>query len=257
MTISRHNYRVQKDIPFHFEIDRSGRHSASAILVHNTRYAQIISRHCDSMTCLGIHSQFEIHEAVYRGRTVLIGVTGIGPLATSIMVHELIGLGVDSFCKLGSVGGISDTMRVGDFVIPTGFVREDGTSEGYVSLNYPSVPSNEIQTRLGASLDAARHTYHRGMILTKNSYYSSLSIADYDYWRDRGVLGIELECAPIFVIVSLKEKKAGALLVCNRSYEQIAEMKSSPSVRWKDDIDSQLGDAVASCLESVIDFPSE
>lgn len=45
---------------------------------------------------------------------------------------------------LGMCGGIGDALELGDFLIPTASVRDEGTSRHYLSRNVPAQPSFSI-----------------------------------------------------------------------------------------------------------------
>ena len=69
--------------------------------------------------------------------------TGIGGPSTAILVEELIKLGAHTFIRIGNSGGLAPDLDLGDLVVTTGAVRDDGTSRSYVVPEFPAVASYE------------------------------------------------------------------------------------------------------------------
>src|SRR5512138_117772 len=65
--------------------------------------------------------------------------TGIGGPSTAILVEELVKLGAHTFLRVGNSGGLDPSLALGDLVVTTGAVRDDGTSRSYVAPEYPAV----------------------------------------------------------------------------------------------------------------------
>lgn len=243
---------MKKDIAYHLGVEVGKVHSKTAIIVHSERYANFLKSYLLNVTKLGEHDQFVVYEGDYQGIAVCVAITGIGCLATTMVIHELKALGVENYIKFGSFGAILTDVDLGDMVVPVGAVRQEGTSLRYVTCEYPAVPSYDLTEHLTNSLKNGMGAYRTGIILTKDSYYSSSGIDDYDYWIRRGVLGIELECSAMFVIGRLRGVRCAGLLICNRTYEGIARMKSGEDSTWSESIDDQLFRGARTCL-SVID----
>ena len=55
--------------------------------------------------------------------------TGIGAPSTAILVEELAKIGVRRMIRVGNSGGLQPALALGDLVITTGAVRDDGTSQ--------------------------------------------------------------------------------------------------------------------------------
>lgn len=244
-------YREQRDYPFHLHEALGQLQCSRAVLVHSERYALYFKKMLTDVRRLAHHDQFHLYSGIYIDEPVALAVTGIGPLATGLIVHELVGLGVTSFYKFGSIGALQIELEVGTIIVPSGAVRLDGTSDNYVGSYYPAIASHKLSASLMATLQEKRVKFVEGIILTKNSYYSSLQASGYDYWVNRGILGIELECAPLFVISRLKEIDAAAVLVVNRSLDAIKRQKSGGFSNWSETISKSLGIGAAAVLDTI------
>jgi len=251
------SYLDQADAALHLRIESKGFCVRYAILTHSARYAEFVLNHLASPRRIASHDQFSLHLGDFTGSKVAVAVTGVGSLATTLVVHELCAFQVERFCKFGSMGALQTDIAPGELVIPVGAVRQDGTSDRYVKESYPAVPSFDMVRCLMKSVLLSGKSVRTGIILTKNSYYSTLEPDDYLYWRSRDVLGIELECSSFFVLASLKRKSAGALLVVNRDIETILKQKSGKKVEWADCVDQDLDDAALIALKALVCEPSK
>ena len=73
--------------------------------------------------------------------------TGIGAPSTAILVEELAKIGAKRFIRVGNSGGLAPSLELGDLVITTGAVRDDGTSKSYVLPEYPALRAGRWSRR--------------------------------------------------------------------------------------------------------------
>jgi len=66
-------------------------------------------------------------------------------------------VGVDTFIRVGSAA-IQPGMDVGDLVITTGAVRQEGTSDEYVREDYPAAADGEVVSALVAAAERGSAT---------------------------------------------------------------------------------------------------
>jgi len=160
--------------------------------------------------------------------------TGIGAPGTAVLFEELVKLGSHTFIRIGNSGGLAEHLELGELVVTTGSVRDDGTSRSYVVPEYPAVAdytvvealmraAGERGTRAHAgitwSLDAF---YARNALVNANGEMSSMSARG--YWpshletrirdmRCAGVLNCEMESGIILTLAGLFGVRAGCICV--------------------------------------------
>ncbi len=106
--------------------------------------------------------------------------TGIGAPSTAILIEELAKVGVTTFIRVGNSGGLDPAVEVGDLVITTGAVRDDGTSTSYVTPSYPAVADYEVVSAL-VSAARARGVRHRiGLTWAMDAFYARNAILGAD-----------------------------------------------------------------------------
>jgi uridine phosphorylase len=160
--------------------------------------------------------------------------TGIGAPSTAILLEELAKLGVHTLMRVGNSGGLSPRLDLGDLVISTGAVRDDGTSRSYVIPEYPAVADYRV---VSALVDAARESgarWHAGITWSLDAFYARNAVATPGgglgsmsfggYWtgaqeerirdlRSAGVLNCEMEAGVLLTLAGLFGLRAGAVCV--------------------------------------------
>jgi purine-nucleoside phosphorylase len=138
----------------------------------------------------------------YQGHPVSVQTTGMGTPSFSIVVEELLRLGVTRLIRVGTCGGIGRGIHTGDLVIATGAVPVDGATRTYLHGDpFAPVPDFSLTRAL---VDAAERKGVKpsiGLVATVDVFYNP----DEDYvtkWRSRGVLAFEMEAAALFYLAS-------------------------------------------------------
>src|SRR5918997_5445652 len=147
------------------------------------------------------------YTGTYNGVPVSVQTSGMGTPSFSIVMEELLNLGVQRFIRAGTCGGIGRGLRTGDVVVATAAAPVDGATRTYLHGD-PYAPAADFElTR--ALVDAARARGvepHVGPVATVDVFYNP----DEDYvtkWRSRGILAFEMEAAALFMLAS---RAAGA-----------------------------------------------
>jgi uridine phosphorylase len=160
--------------------------------------------------------------------------TGIGAPSTAILVEELAKVGARRMIRVGNSGGLQPALGLGDLVITTGAVRDDGTSRAYVLPEYPAVASWQVVGALVASARSrgARHAvgltwsldafYARNAVLGANGAIESMSVGSFRppelesrlvAMRDARVQNCEMESGVLLTLASIFGLEAGCICV--------------------------------------------
>ncbi len=140
----------------------------------------------------------------YRGVRVLAVSTGIGGASAGIAVEELHNLGVKNMIRTGSCGALQPQVKIGDLILVSGAVRDDGASKTYIDPIFPAVPNSEL---LFACVGAAKkrgYRCHTGIARSHDSFYTDREDEIDAYWSRRGVLGSDMETAALYTIGHLR-----------------------------------------------------
>lgn len=159
----------------------------------------------------------------YSGDKIKISTTstGIGCPSTAIAVEELIKIGADTFIRIGTAGSLQKEVALGDVVVSTASVREEGTTRQYVPLSYPAVADFGVTSALVEAAKKLNLRCHTGITHCKDAFYtegeSAVPIAEYNdmmwkAWYRSNVLATSMESAALFVVSSIKKVYAGEAL---------------------------------------------
>lgn len=184
----------------------------------------------DSAKEVAYHREYHTMTGMYQGVPISCTSSGIGGPAIAIAVDELCRIGVGTFIRVGSTGGIQKGMEIGDLVISTAAVRLEGTSKDFVIPEYPAVTNYEVVMALIEAAEELKVRYHVGITASTDTFYTGQGRPAYENYfpsfkehifRDMQVAGVqnfEMEAATLFTMASIFGKRAGAVccIVANR-----------------------------------------
>jgi uridine phosphorylase len=169
------------------------------------------------------HREYRTLSGSYDGEPVAVTSTGIGSPSAAIAVEELARVGAETFVRVGSCGAIQAEAAVGDLVITTAAVRQEGTSDEYVREDYPAAADDEVVTALVTAAERLGHDYHLGVTCSTDSFYAGQSRDGFDGFRaagaeeqiaelqEAGVINFEMEASAILTLAGLYGLRAGAV----------------------------------------------
>ena len=182
-----------------------------------------IAEHFDHAEKMAQTREYTTFSGYLLGEKVSVMSTGIGCPSTAIGVEELAAIGADTFIRVGTSGGMQPFVQVGDLVITSAAVRDEGTSPQYMPLAFPAVADLDTTLALREAAERLGVRYHVGVTQTKDSFYGQrqperMPVADqlmsrWKAWIAGGVLCSEMEAAAIFVVSSVLKKRAGGIML--------------------------------------------
>ena len=103
---------------------------------------------------------------------------------------------------------------MGDVIIPTGSVRDEGLTRYYAPKQYPAVADYRIVQALVKAAQNANKTVYTGIVRTTDGFYPSQRIEKFvQRYHEIGVLSFEQEVAAILTIANCRNCYAGAALL--------------------------------------------
>ncbi|APE95267.1 nucleoside phosphorylase [Halodesulfurarchaeum formicicum] len=169
------------------------------------------------------HREYRTVTGEYDGTPISVTSTGIGSPSAAIAVEELARAGADTLIRVGSTGAIQPDMEIGDLVITTGGVRQEGTSSEYVREDYPAVADREVTSALVAAAERLGYDYHLGLTMSADGFYAGQGRPGFEGFRAAGsedlveelreanVKNIEMEASAILTLSNLYDLRAGAI----------------------------------------------
>ncbi|WP_275883708.1 nucleoside phosphorylase [Halorhabdus sp. BNX81] len=177
----------------------------------------------DDSETVAEHREFRTATGTVDGTPISVSSTGIGSPSAAIAVEELARLGVDTLLRVGSCGSLVEEAAVGDLIITTGAVRQEGTSKEYVREDYPAVADYRVVSALIAAAERLDYDYHVGLTCSTDSFYAGQGRPGFEGFeargsdelvgelRDANVLNFEMEASSILTLANLYGLRAGAV----------------------------------------------
>lgn len=200
---------------------RAGDVGGYAILPGDPGRCEQIASYFDDPRELAFHREFRTFTGTLDGMPVCVTSTGIGGPSAAICMEELAAIGVHTFLRVGTCGGLNPAVRAGDLVIATGAIRHEGTSREYLPLEYPAVPDYAVLSALVAEAQARRESYHCGVVQCKDSFYGqhapeTMPVGEmlaykWNAWKRAGVLASEMESAALFCCAAARHVRCGSI----------------------------------------------
>ena len=183
-----------------------------AILPGDPARLDRIAKELTDVQELAYNREFRSLRGRYKGVDVLALSTGIGGSSAGIAVEELHNIGITAAIRIGSCGALQKGIGLGELILVSGAVRDDGTSRAYVREGYPAVPDTELLLALTESIRAQGFAHRLGIIRSHESFYHEENEQESAYWSGKGVLGADMETAALFTIGRLRGMKTASIL---------------------------------------------
>ncbi len=195
----------------HIRLDSS--HGAScALLPGDPARIDRIKTFLENAEELAYNREYRSIVGSYKGIRVLAVSTGIGGASCGIAVEELSRLGVKNMIRIGSCGALQPQVKIGDLILVSGAVRDDGASKTYLDSIFPAVPYFGLLSACAAAANANKYRHHVGVARSHDSFYTDREEEIDAYWSKRGVLGADMETAALYVIGHLRGVRTMSIL---------------------------------------------
>ena len=195
-----------------------------AIIPGDPGRVEKIAAFLDDARQVGCNREYNSYLGYLDGEKVLVVSTGIGGPSCAICVEELAKIGVDTFIRVGTCGGMQPAVAPGDVVIATGAIRMDGTSKEYMPIEFPAVADFQVTNALYTAAEKLGYPNHVGVVQAKDSFYgqhspesmpiSSELLAKWEAWKRGGCLASEMEGATLFIVSAVRKLRSGAVFHC-------------------------------------------
>lgn len=139
---------------------------------------------------------------------------GIGAPLAGMAMHCLSYLDqVDAVIMLGLAGGIAEELKIGDFILPTASIRDEGTSHHYMHSDVPAEPNFKIHHIIAATAKEMGIKTRSGIFKTTD-YRMWEFDSDFAEALDRQrVVGIDMEISALFSVGYRMGKPIGAIML--------------------------------------------
>lgn len=146
------------------------------------------------------------------GRPVVCATSGMGAPSMSIVVNELVQVGIRTVIRIGTCGSIQDHVRVGSVVIGAAAIADQGAADDIAPPSYPAAADPFLTVALARAAESRGIDHHVGVMASTDTFFEGqervTSSANphllrrlrgrIDEYADLGVLNFEMEAATLF-----------------------------------------------------------
>lgn len=210
---------TKRDVQYHIGLGQ-GDAGGYCILPGDPGRCERIAALLDNRCFVHSNREFTTWAGTLESEKVSVVSTGIGGPSAAIAVEELHQIGVHTFLRIGTCGGIRLDVQSGDVVVATGAVRMEGTSREYAPIEYPAVPDFTVTRARADSAAALGYPCKVGVVQCKDSFYGQHSpekspvyyelLQKWESWKRLGVKASEMESAAMFVVASALGCRCGS-----------------------------------------------
>ncbi len=143
----------------------------------------------------------------------------VGAPMAVMALEKLIALGAKKIIALGWCGSLSEKLQVGDILLPTETVCEEGTSAHYPVEGLIKPDSGLLQT-LSSQLANLNGNVHQGGCWTTDAPFRELR-EKVSRYRENGILGVDMETSALLNLAAFRSVKlASVLLVSDETWRE-------------------------------------
>lgn len=176
--------------------------------------ADRVAQYLDNPELIAHNREYRTFSGTYKGIKVSVTSTGIGCPSASIAVEELANVGAEVFIRIGSSAALQPQIALGDLLIASGSMKNEGTSRFYVPDCFPAVPDLEFTNVLVNTAQSLKNeldfAFHVGICASDDSFYG-----ENQEWIEKlaklGVMNVEMESSAIFTVAHVRRLKAASI----------------------------------------------
>ncbi|GCA91968.1 nucleoside phosphorylase [Microcystis aeruginosa] len=173
---------------------------------------------------------------------ILLATSGMGAPSLSIVVNELIQVGIKTIIRIGTCGAIQNRIKIGDIIISQAALCRQGAANDIAPPEYPAVADPFLTVALVKSAQFLGVNYHLGITASVDSFYEGqeriLSSANpylqrhlegiTEEYRRLNILNYEMEAGTLFKMAGVYGFTAACIcaVIAERNKEEGISLES-------------------------------
>ena len=159
------------------------------------------------------------------GAPVVCATSGMGAPSMSIVVNELVQVGISTMIRVGTAGSIQDHVRSGSVVIGSGALTNQGAADDIAPPQFPAVADPFLTVTLAAAASSLGIDHHVGVMASADTFFEGQERSEssanprllrrlrgmIDEYHDLGILNFEMEAGTLFKMGAVYGFAAGCV----------------------------------------------
>jgi uridine phosphorylase len=145
------------------------------------------------------------------GGTVALLHQGMGSPLAAYLLEEMIAMGARKFIACGGAGVLDPSLAVGDVLVPTAAIRDEGTSYHYLPPSREVTPTPAALAAIESVLNQHGVSYRLAKTWTTDAFFRETpnKVA---LRKSEGCLTVEMEAAAMFAVAQFRKVEFAQLL---------------------------------------------
>jgi uridine phosphorylase len=106
-----------------------------------------------------------------NGRAILSATSGMGAPSLSIVVNELVQVGVETIIRIGTCGSIQAHVKPGSVVISSAALCRQGAANDIAPVEYPAAADPFVTVKLAEAAKSLEIEHHVGITASVDTFY--------------------------------------------------------------------------------------
>lgn len=176
--------------------------------------SNMVAKYLEHAELVAENREHRTFTGYYKGVKISVTSTGMGCPSTAIAAEELINIGAECLIRIGSTAALQEGIKIGDLLISTGSMKNEGTSRFYVPDVFPAVPDFDLTRAL---IDTARDMKDEvsGQVLYGINASDDAFYGETPEWIEKlsklGCLNVEMESSALYTVCHRRGKR-GAMI---------------------------------------------
>ena len=214
--------------------------------------AEKIGKLLENCKCLNKNREFHSYTGLWKGVPVSVVSHGVGAGGAATAFESMLQMGVKAIIRVGTCGGMQDSVTPGTPVIGLGACRDDGVTERMLPMGYPALCDVDVIQALCKSAQEKDVHYEKGIILTASNFYPTLLGTNVKIYARAGVVALENEVAPLLVLGGIYKAKVGCILTTDaKAFELTGPGDYAPDPEM---MRQALDRSIAVALDAIVDL---
>jgi len=146
------------------------------------------------------------------GRRIVVATSGMGAPSLSIVVNELVGVGIRQIIRVGTCGSICEAVQAGSVVIAQAALCRQGAANDIAPIEYPASADPRLTLALAGAAQKLGLEWHLGLLASVDTFYEGQERTESstnprlrrhlqgitEEYRRLNILGYEMEAGTLF-----------------------------------------------------------
>ncbi len=177
-----------------------------------TNFRSYVTRFAEKFDCQEFGQDRPMQAATNDAGLTIINF-GIGSPNAATVMDLLTAYQPKAVLFLGKCGGLKRSTEIGNFILPIGAIRGEGTSDDYLPKLAPALPSFKLHKFVSEKLVHRGLDYRTGVVYTTNRRVWEHDEEFKTHLKQYRPIAIDMESATVFAVGHKNEIARGALLL--------------------------------------------